>query len=101
MMQLSVCRVEFLARISAMNERHRQNTAQYNIEMQERERIRDQENKLKTFVLAKYTDRSELEEQAKKKEGITYKKSPAAEAANQESAGSTRRLLAAVWNAAA
>ncbi|XP_015131063.1 coiled-coil domain-containing protein 63 isoform X2 [Gallus gallus] len=63
-------RVEFLARISAMNERHRQNTAQYNIEMQERERIRDQENKLKTFVLAKYTDRSELEEQAKKKEAL-------------------------------
>ncbi|XP_021268595.1 coiled-coil domain-containing protein 63 [Numida meleagris] len=63
-------RVEYLARISAMNERHSQNTAQYNIEMQERERIRDQENKLKTFVLAKYTDRSELEEQAKKKEAL-------------------------------
>uniref|UniRef100_G1N0L9 Coiled-coil domain containing 63 n=2 Tax=Meleagris gallopavo TaxID=9103 RepID=G1N0L9_MELGA len=63
-------RVEYLARIAAMNERHRQNTAQYNIELQERERIRDQENKLKTFVLAKYTDRSELEEQAKKKEAL-------------------------------
>ncbi|XP_072207413.1 coiled-coil domain-containing protein 63 [Excalfactoria chinensis] len=63
-------RTEFQARISAMNERHRQNTAQYNIEMQERERIRDQENKLKTFVLAKYTDRSEMEEQAKKKEAL-------------------------------
>lgn len=84
-----------------MNERHRQNTAQYNIELQERERIRDQENKLKTFVLAKYTDRSELEEQAKKKEGIAYKKSPAAEAANQESARPARRLLAAVWSTAA
>ncbi|XP_048820374.1 coiled-coil domain-containing protein 63 [Lagopus muta] len=63
-------RVEYLARITAMNERHRQNTAQYNFELQERARIRDQENKLKTFVLAKYTDRSELEEQAKKKEAL-------------------------------
>uniref|UniRef100_A0A8C9FYE7 Coiled-coil domain containing 63 n=1 Tax=Pavo cristatus TaxID=9049 RepID=A0A8C9FYE7_PAVCR len=63
-------RVECLARISAMNERHRQNTAQYNIEMEERERIHDQENKLKTFVLAKYTDRSEMEERAKKKEAL-------------------------------
>ncbi|XP_042685132.1 coiled-coil domain-containing protein 63 [Centrocercus urophasianus] len=63
-------RVEYLARIAAMNERHRQNTAQYNIELQERERIREQENKLKTFVLAKYTDRSEMEEQAKKKEAL-------------------------------
>lgn len=99
-MQLSVCRVEYLARITAMNERHRQNTAQYNFELQERARIRDQENKLKTFVLAKYTDRSELEEQAKKKEGITYKKSPAAEAANQKSARPARKLFAAVWSTA-
>ncbi|XP_035196971.1 coiled-coil domain-containing protein 63 isoform X2 [Oxyura jamaicensis] len=63
-------RVEALARISAMNERHSKDTAQYNIEVQERERIRDQENKLKTFVLAKFTDRSELEEEAKKKEAL-------------------------------
>uniref|UniRef100_A0A8C3BWM3 Coiled-coil domain containing 63 n=1 Tax=Cairina moschata TaxID=8855 RepID=A0A8C3BWM3_CAIMO len=63
-------RVEALARISAMNERHSKDTVQYNIEMQERERIRDQENKLKTFVLAKFTDRSELEEEAKKKEAL-------------------------------
>ncbi|NXC42413.1 CCD63 protein, partial [Penelope pileata] len=63
-------RVEDLARISAMNERHNQNTAQYNIEVQERERIHDRENKLKTFVLTKFTDRSETEEQAKKKEAV-------------------------------
>ncbi|NXI71988.1 CCD63 protein, partial [Anseranas semipalmata] len=63
-------RVEALARISAMNERHSKDTVQYNIELQERERICDQENKLKTFMLAKFTDRSELEEQAKKKEAL-------------------------------
>lgn len=84
-----------------MNERRKQNTAQFNIEMQERERIRDQENKLKIFVLTKYTDRSEMEEQAIKKEGISYKKSPAAVTAKQESAESARRLLAAVWSTAA
>ncbi|NXJ15419.1 CCD63 protein, partial [Odontophorus gujanensis] len=62
--------VEYLARISAMNERHSQNTAQYNAELQEQEQIRDKENKLKTFVLAKLMDRSELEEQAKKKKAL-------------------------------
>ncbi|XP_047929740.2 coiled-coil domain-containing protein 63 isoform X3 [Anser cygnoides] len=63
-------RVEALARISAMNERHSKDTVQYNVEVQERERIRHQENKLKTFVLAKFTDRFELEEEAKKKEAL-------------------------------
>uniref|UniRef100_A0A8B9DTU3 Coiled-coil domain containing 63 n=1 Tax=Anser cygnoides TaxID=8845 RepID=A0A8B9DTU3_ANSCY len=63
-------RVEALARISAMSERHSKDTVQYNVELQERERIRHQENKLKTFVLAKFTDRSELEEEAKKKEAL-------------------------------
>ena len=54
-----------------MNERHSKDTVQYNIERQEQARIRDQENKLKTFVLAKFTDRAELEEEAKKQEGST------------------------------
>lgn len=67
---LSVCRMEALARISAMNERHSKDTVQYNVELQEQERVLDQETKLKTFMLAKFTDRSELEEQAKKKKGI-------------------------------
>ncbi|XP_065594800.1 coiled-coil domain-containing protein 63 [Cyrtonyx montezumae] len=62
--------VEYLARISAMNERHSQNTLQYNTELQKWERIRDEENKLKTFVLAKFMDRSELEEKAKKKKAL-------------------------------
>lgn len=70
-----------------MNERHSKDTVQYNIEMQERERIRDQENKLKTFVLAKFTDRSELEEEAKKKEGSTGEKPPVTETTDQGSAG--------------
>ncbi|XP_050762855.1 coiled-coil domain-containing protein 63 [Gymnogyps californianus] len=63
-------RTEALARISAMNERHSKDTVQYNVELQERERVLDQETKLKTFMLAKFTDRSELEEQAKKKKAL-------------------------------
>ncbi|KAM7090087.1 coiled-coil domain-containing protein 63 [Ciconia maguari] len=63
-------RMEALARISAMNERHSKDTVQYNVELQERERVLDQETKLKTFMLAKFTDRSELEEQAKKKKAL-------------------------------
>lgn len=53
-----------------MNERHSKDTVQYNVELQERERVLDQETKLKTFMLTKFTDRSELEEQAKKRKGI-------------------------------
>uniref|UniRef100_A0A663E4V0 ODAD1 central coiled coil region domain-containing protein n=1 Tax=Aquila chrysaetos chrysaetos TaxID=223781 RepID=A0A663E4V0_AQUCH len=63
-------RMEALARISAMNERHSKDTVQYNVELQEQERVLDQETKLKTFVLAKFTDRSELEEEAKKKKAL-------------------------------
>ncbi|NXR01753.1 CCD63 protein, partial [Sagittarius serpentarius] len=63
-------RMEALARISAMNERHSKDAVQYNVELQERERVLDQESKLKAFVLAKFTDRSELEEQAKKKKAL-------------------------------
>ncbi|KAF1527066.1 Coiled-coil domain-containing protein 63, partial [Eudyptes sclateri] len=63
-------RMEALARISAMNERHTKDTVQYNVELQEQERVLDQETKLKTFMLAKFTDRSELEEQAKKKKAL-------------------------------
>ncbi|NWY55517.1 CCD63 protein, partial [Chionis minor] len=63
-------RMEDLARISAMNERHSKDTVQYNVELQERERVLDREKKLKTFTLTKFTDRSELEEQAKKKKAL-------------------------------
>ncbi|NXA17423.1 CCD63 protein, partial [Ibidorhyncha struthersii] len=63
-------RMEALARISAMNERHSKDTVQYNVELQERERVLDQETKLKAFTLTRFTDRSELEEQAKKKKAL-------------------------------
>ncbi|KFQ58427.1 Coiled-coil domain-containing protein 63, partial [Pelecanus crispus] len=63
-------RMEALARISAMNERHSKDTVQYYVELQERERVLDQESKLKTFTLTKFTDRSELEEQARKKKAL-------------------------------
>ncbi|XP_064378505.1 coiled-coil domain-containing protein 63 [Dromaius novaehollandiae] len=63
-------RAEALARTSAMKERHCKDTVQYNIELQERERILDQETKLKTFMRMKFMDRSELEEQAKKEEAL-------------------------------
>uniref|UniRef100_A0A672U891 Coiled-coil domain containing 63 n=1 Tax=Strigops habroptila TaxID=2489341 RepID=A0A672U891_STRHB len=63
-------RSEVRARIAAMSERHRKDTAQYHIEMQEQERILARETKLKAFILAKFTDRSELEEQAKKERDL-------------------------------
>ncbi|NXF50168.1 CCD63 protein, partial [Oceanites oceanicus] len=63
-------RTEALARISAMKERHSKDTVQYNVELQERERVLDWETKLKAFTLTKLTDRSELEEEAKKKKAL-------------------------------
>ncbi|NWX00865.1 CCD63 protein, partial [Caloenas nicobarica] len=59
-------RMEALARISAMDERNNKETVQYNVEMQERERVLSRETKLKSFMLTKCVDRSELEEEAKK-----------------------------------
>lgn len=66
----SVCRVEALARISAMKERRFKDIAQFNIEFRELERIYNHETKLKAFMFIKLVDRSEFEEQAKKEEGI-------------------------------
>ncbi|XP_032864062.2 LOW QUALITY PROTEIN: coiled-coil domain-containing protein 63 [Tyto alba] len=63
-------RMEALARISAMSERHSKDTVQYSVELQEREHLLAQEAKLKTFMLAKFTDHSELEEQAKKRKAL-------------------------------
>ncbi|XP_075625703.1 coiled-coil domain-containing protein 63 [Balearica regulorum gibbericeps] len=63
-------RMEVLAKISAMKETHSKDIVQYNVELQERERVLHQENKLKAFAIAKFTDRSELEEQAKKKKAL-------------------------------
>ncbi|KAM9526559.1 coiled-coil domain-containing protein 63 [Guaruba guarouba] len=61
---------EAQARIAAMSERHRKGTAQYHIEMQEQERILARETKLKAFMLTRFTDRTELEEQAKKERDL-------------------------------
>lgn len=52
-----------------MNERNNKETIQYNVEMQERERVLSRETKLKSFMLTKCVDRSELEEEAKKIKG--------------------------------
>ncbi|XP_065548848.1 coiled-coil domain-containing protein 63-like isoform X1 [Lathamus discolor] len=61
---------EAQTRIAAMIERHRADIAQYHIEMQEQEHMLARESKLKAFTLARFTDRSELEEQAKKKRDL-------------------------------
>ncbi|NXV73582.1 CCD63 protein, partial [Atlantisia rogersi] len=82
-------RTDALARISAMKERHTKDTIQYNIQLQEYERAL-QENKLKTFMLAKYKDRSDLEEQAEKKRALK-----AAQRAKQNQWESSERRMVA------
>ena len=66
---LSVLRMGALARIAALNKRHIEDTVQRNVELQERKRALEKENKLKNFMLTKSRDRSELEEVAKKRKG--------------------------------
>lgn len=90
---LSVCRSEAQTRIAAMTKRHKTDTAQYHMEMQEQERIRARETQLKAFTLARCTDRSELEEQAKKQRGIRGERICAAGTANQEPAELARGLF--------
>ncbi|NXL63922.1 CCD63 protein, partial [Chordeiles acutipennis] len=63
-------RMEALARISAMNERHSNDTMLYNLELQEQDRVLDQETKLKAFMLTKFADRSEMEKEAKKEKAL-------------------------------
>ncbi|KAM6318282.1 coiled-coil domain-containing protein 63 [Podargus strigoides] len=89
-----------LARISAMKERHSNDTLQYNAELKKWKRVLVKENKLKNFMLTKFTGRSELEEQAKKKRALK-----AAEWAKQSQAESFesqqvayKRLLELVEN---
>lgn len=52
-----------------MKERRCKDIAQFNIEYRELERIYNHETKLKAFMYIKLIDRSEIEEEAKKKEG--------------------------------
>ncbi|KAM6071126.1 coiled-coil domain-containing protein 63-like [Chlamydotis macqueenii] len=62
----SVCRTEALANISALKKKHREET----VELQKWEHLLDQEMNLKDFTLTKLTDRSELEEEAKKEKAL-------------------------------
>lgn len=71
---LSVRRAETLTRISDMNARHSKDTIYHNLEMHNQEYALDRETKLKNFAFIKYTDRSELEEQAEKQRGIRGEK---------------------------
>nr|XP_035113487.2 coiled-coil domain-containing protein 63 [Callithrix jacchus]XP_054094828.1 coiled-coil domain-containing protein 63 [Callithrix jacchus] len=67
-------RVEAMARMAAMKDRQKKDISQYNVEIRELERLYAHENKLKSFLLVKLNDRSELEEQAKKEEALKEKK---------------------------
>ncbi|KAM4649332.1 coiled-coil domain-containing protein 63-like isoform 3-T10 [Amazona ochrocephala] len=91
---------EAQARIADMSKRHRKDTAQYHIEMQEQERILARETKLKAFMLARFTDRSELEEQAKKERGIRGERICAVGTANQEPAELARGLFIVIYSTA-
>ncbi|NWW86999.1 CCD63 protein, partial [Rhynochetos jubatus] len=63
-------RMADLERIAAMNNKNNRDTAQFSAKQQERERVLSQESKLKDFILAKLTDRSQLEEEAQKKKAL-------------------------------
>ncbi|NWU62695.1 CCD63 protein, partial [Pterocles burchelli] len=59
-----------LERISAMNERQRENTVHHNVELQKLKCVCEQETKLKTFMFTKFTDLSKLEEKAKEEKAL-------------------------------
>ncbi|NXW66171.1 CCD63 protein, partial [Eurystomus gularis] len=63
-------RMEDLARISDMKERNSKDIVKYNIELQERQCVLDQEARLKSLMCTKFTNRSELEEEAVKKRAL-------------------------------
>uniref|UniRef100_A0A7M4F439 Coiled-coil domain containing 63 n=1 Tax=Crocodylus porosus TaxID=8502 RepID=A0A7M4F439_CROPO len=67
-------RVEALARISAMKDKHYKDTVQFNIEFRELERIFDHETKLKSFMVVKLVDRSDFEDQVKREEAFKASK---------------------------
>ncbi|XP_059109163.1 coiled-coil domain-containing protein 63 [Peromyscus eremicus] len=68
-------RVEAMARMAAMKDRQQKDISQYNLEIRELERLYAHETKLKSFLLVKLNDRTEFEEQAKKK-GVAKVKKP-------------------------
>ncbi|NXU78789.1 CCD63 protein, partial [Oreotrochilus melanogaster] len=63
-------RMDTLGKMSDLKEKHNKDTAQYHAEMQEWQRGLAEEDKLKAFILSKWTNRSELEEEAKKKKAL-------------------------------
>ncbi|XP_036028402.1 coiled-coil domain-containing protein 63 isoform X2 [Onychomys torridus] len=67
-------RVEAMARMAAMKDRQQKDISQYNLEIRELERLYAHETKLKSFLLVKLNDRTEFEEQAKKKGVVKSKK---------------------------
>ncbi|NXH17382.1 CCD63 protein, partial [Bucco capensis] len=63
--QTSEQQMEAQARMSDIQKWNKEDTFRYNVEMQKQEREADEEAKLKSFMISKWTDRSMLEEQAK------------------------------------
>lgn len=83
--------------ISKMDKRHHKDTLQHNLELQRQERALEQETKRKSFLVTKWTERSHLEEEAQKKEGIRWEKSRATGTATRGfSAGLAKGLLRAL-----
>lgn len=66
---LSVCRMEAEATIDEIKKRNIQETVQYREELEKLKYIPIKETKLKNFMVSKLTDRSGLEEKAKKEKG--------------------------------
>ncbi|KAK2491375.1 hypothetical protein MC885_017346 [Smutsia gigantea] len=62
-----------MAQMAAMKDCQQKDISQYNLEIQELERLA-RETKLKSFLLIKLNDRMEFEEQAKKEEALKAKK---------------------------
>uniref|UniRef100_I3LZZ0 ODAD1 central coiled coil region domain-containing protein n=1 Tax=Ictidomys tridecemlineatus TaxID=43179 RepID=I3LZZ0_ICTTR len=63
-----------MARMAAMKDRQQKDISEYNLEIQELERLYDHEGKLKSFLHVKLKDRMELEEDAKKEEALKTKR---------------------------
>lgn len=66
--------METLARMLDMDKRHNKDTIYHSLDMHSQEYALDHETKMKNFAVIKCTDRSKLEEQAKKQKGIRGQK---------------------------
>ncbi|XP_061865631.1 coiled-coil domain-containing protein 63-like [Colius striatus] len=65
-------RKEALARISVIEERHSRHTVLYKTELQERQRVCDYRDKLRSFMSTKLADRSQLLQEADKRRGMRW-----------------------------